>query len=297
MENIKGLVFNIQRYSVHDGAGIRTNVFLKGCPLKCEWCANPESQAFHRELVISEKDCMHCGACYNSCQTGALTLNGWDREKCIECEACTDICPTGARKFIGKLMTPLEVKKEILKDSGFYRTSGGGVTFSGGEALSQSEFVEALAVELKKDYITMAIETSGYAPWEKAEKVLIYMNEILYDIKHMDSTMHKKLVGVGNELILENARRAAQLNSKFIVRVPVIGGKNNDFENIYKTGLFAKEIGADELHLLPYHRFGESKYNMLKREYLCDAYTPSDEEMEKLKTVIGEMNLECHIGG
>lgn len=297
MEAAKGLIFNIQRYSVHDGSGIRSNVFFKGCPLSCQWCANPESQNFFPELVVTEKDCIQCGTCFRICPTGALSEVEWSRNLCNACEKCVSVCPTAARTFVGAPMTVKEIKNEIVKDAGFYHTSGGGITLTGGEALSQAEFAAELSRELKKDYYTLAIETSGFAPWEKACMVFQYMDEILYDIKHMDSRKHEALTGVPNTLILENAKMAAKLPAKFVVRVPVIGGKNNDEENMEKTGAFAKEIGADEIDLLPYHRFGENKYKKLGREYDCDAYVPDDAEMERWKRLMTGMGLNCHIGG
>lgn len=297
MSEQKGFIFNIQRYSIHDGAGIRTTVFFKGCPLKCQWCSNPESQSFSSELIVTDTNCIHCGLCIQKCYNGAITDKVWLEEKCNKCRRCTDICPTGAREFVGKHMTVSEMKKQITKDSSFYRTSGGGVTLSGGEPLSQSEFCEKLARELKKDYFKLAIETTGYAQWYQAEKVFNYIDEILYDIKHMNSDIHKLLTGVDNNLILENASKVAKLGKKFVIRIPVIGGINNDIDNITKTAHYAIKIGADEVHLLPYHRFGEGKYKKLGRQYICNAYTPEDDEMRALKTLVENIGINCQIGG
>lgn len=299
MKEIKGNVFHIQKYSVHDGHGIRTIVFLKGCPLRCEWCSNPESQSTVPEILLTVESCCGCGSCYKVCPTGAIRADSlkWLRDKCVMCRKCAAVCPTKARTAAGTEMTVSEVREQVMQDNVFYRTSKGGVTFSGGEPLMQSEFVTALAESLKKDYMRLAIETTGCVPWKQAERPLSMMDEILYDMKHMDSSMHKKLTGAGNELILSNAEKAAKLSGNLIIRVPVIGGKNNDEENIGRTGAFAQKIGAKEVHLLPYHRFGESKYKKIGREYTCEAYTPEDKEMQRLKELVESAGILCRIGG
>ena len=299
MKEIKGNVFNIQKYSVHDGHGIRTIVFLKGCPLRCEWCSNPESQSTYSEIMLTAESCCGCGSCYEVCKTGAIRPDNanWLRDKCVLCRRCAEVCPTEARTVAGTYMTVSEVREFVMQDSIFYRTSKGGVTFSGGEPLMQSEFVTELAKSLKKDYVRLAVETTGCVSWNQAEGPLSMMDEILYDIKHMDSGIHRQLTGVGNELILENAEKAAKLPGDFIVRIPVIGGKNSDEENICRTGAFAEKIGAKEVHLLPYHRFGESKYRKIGRAYTCEAYTPDDEQMQKLKELVEESGVPCRIGG
>lgn len=296
---MRGNIFNVQKYSVHDGKGIRTIVFFKGCPLRCEWCSNPESQNIYPEIMFTDASCCQCGSCYRVCETGAIRTDSvkWLKNKCTLCKKCVEVCPTEARTVAGTYMTVDEVREQVMQDSVFYRTSGGGVTFSGGEPLMQSEFAAELARSLKKDYVRLAIETTGYAPWERAEKVFLLMDEILYDIKHMNSEIHKQLTGVGNEIILANARKAAGLGKNFIVRVPVIGGKNSDRESIYRIGVFAEKIGAKEVHLLPYHRFGESKYKKIGREYTCEAYTPDDGEMQRLKASVEESGIQCRIGG
>lgn len=293
-----GMIFNIQRYSLHDGDGIRTNIFMKGCPLKCKWCSNPESQNYFPEMSLVADNCMGCGHCYKVCETKALTPDAWNRTLCTGCGKCEFICPTGAREIMGKRMSVEEVTQEVMKDHPFYQTSDGGVTFSGGEPLTQSEFLEQLAIRLKGNFIHLAVETCGQFDWEKGKKVLDYVDQILFDIKHMDSATHKELTGLGNETILENARKAAQLKKDMIVRLPVIGGYNSDDENIKKTAAFAKEIGVKEMHLLPYHRFGESKYKKMHMVYDCDdAYTPDDQEMQRLKGLAEGYGLTVRIGG
>ena len=175
MPQLTGMVFNIQRYSLHDGNGIRTNIFMKGCPLRCKWCANPESQNYNPEMSFTQDQCIGCGHCYKVCKTGALKPEKWNRSLCTGCASCEFVCPTGAREMMGKRMTVEDVTKEVMKDHPFFRTSDGGVTFSGGEPLSQSEFLEALAIRLKENFLHLAIETCGYEKWEKAVKVLVHV--------------------------------------------------------------------------------------------------------------------------
>ena len=297
MNEISGLIFNIQRYSLHDGSGIRTIVFFKSCPLACQWCSNPESKSCNIEMFYSKSSCIGCGQCMKACQNRALTEKGWDRNACLYCYKCSDSCPTGARQFAGKLMSVDDVVREATKDWAFYQTSGGGVTFSGGEPLLQSEFAAHLAKKLKDRYYNLAIETCGYAKWDFARKVLEQMDEILYDIKIMDSEKHKLYTGVPNALILENAQKCAKLNKNMVIRIPVIGGVNDDEENIKRTAEFTEKIGVKALHLLPYHRYGESKYEKLSWEYTFKGVTPSDERMELLKGIVNSYGIVAKIGG
>ena len=293
-----GTIFNIQRYSLHDGDGIRTNVFFKGCPMYCKWCSNPESQKYYPEVSITESNCIGCGYCRDACPSGALGQKAWDEKKCTFCRECESACPTGALKLLGKSMTVAEVVEEVTKDLPFYRASGGGVTFTGGEPIAQSLFAEALAKKLKELYIHLAIETSGYAPWEDLERVVLNADQILYDIKHMDPAVHQIWTGVENVVILDNAEKVAKLGKDLIIRLPVIGGINDDHDNVNKTALFAKQIGVREIHFLPYHRFGEVKYKKLNKEYDCDTFfTPKDDRIQLLKNTVEGYGLKVSIGG
>ncbi len=285
----KGVVFNIQKYSVNDGSGVRTVVFLKGCPLSCAWCSNPESQRMERQLLHTPEKCIGCGKCSDVCPNGF--------KACSACGACADVCYAGAREISGTEMTVSEVLAEVEKDRVFYKNSGGGVTLSGGEALMQWEFAAALAEGLKKKHLNVAIETTGFAPYEKARAVLKHCDTVLYDLKHMDDGQHRKFTGVSNKLILENARRFAADGTNLIYRVPLLGGINDDAQNIRAVIDFALETGVPEVHLLPYHELGIAKYTKIGREYDCGAHTPTDADVERIKNSMAEHGLRVKVGG
>jgi len=270
-----GMILNIQRYSIHDGAGIRTTIFFKGCPMQCIWCSNPESQHSEVEMYYDKSKCIGCGSCLEDPKN----------------------CPTNAKSFWGKKMSVEELKDEALKDWLFYKKSGGGITLSGGEPLCQTRFLMELTDVLGQTGINMAIETCGLFAWDKAEPILNRMDTILFDIKCMDADKHRQYTGVGNERILNNAKKASLLSNKMIIRIPVIGGYNADEENIRKTAAFAKEIGVKEIHLLPYHRLGEVKYKKLGRDYLCKGHTPDSTSICRLKKIIEAYEINTKIGG
>lgn len=293
----QGLVFNIQRYSLNDGTGIRTIIFLKGCPLRCEWCSNPESLESYAQIVFKAEACIDCGKCQG--------LHKEIKEKggSIVAECGSDEyerashCPTEALEIIGHYKTIDEILREIEKDREFYDTSKGGVTISGGEPLLQSDFVSPLIDAIKKKHIHVAIETTGFAPWEKAQEVLKKCDLILFDVKHMDAEKHRQSTGISNKVIQENLRKIAAIHDNIIIRIPLIGGINNDEENIHEVTDLALELGIKEIHLLPYHRFGESKYDKLGKSYTFEAYTPDDNELSKLKRFIESKGISVYIGG
>ncbi len=254
----KGRIFDIQKFSVHDGPGIRTIVFLKGCILRCRWCCNPESQ----EYKIQEMN-----------QNGKI-------------------------KTIGKDVTVQEVLDEVEKDRIYFRRSGGGLTLSGGESMCQPDFAEALLMEAHERGINTAIETTACVPWETVARLLPYLDTVLLDIKHMDSNKHKEFTTQPNELILENAKKIAHSGVNLIVRVPVIPTFNDTVEEISAIARFAHSIGVKHMHLLPYHRFGYDKYVGLGREYLMgDLPTPTDEKMNTLLDAANKENIIAQIGG
>ena len=284
------LVFNIQKFSVHDGPGIRTTIFFKGCPLSCQWCHNPESQRFHKELMIFHNRCTACGACVKKCPNGANQIvDGklvFDRTKCTGCGVCTDWCVNEAREVAGKEYTVKELVKEAEKDREFYETSGGGITLSGGEVMCQNmDFIEELCRILYNKGYSIAIDTSGYAPYENFKRILPYVDMFLYDLKHMDADAHKKYIGVDNDLILENLKRLSADGARIFIRLPLIDGVNATTQMIEQVIAFLTEnhIRVDQVNLLPYHNTGQHKYNKLDRPYNEDGLMkkPVDELMNQ----------------
>jgi len=275
----KGIVFNIQRFTIHDGPGLRTELFLKGCPLRCRWCSNPESWLPQVELGVYKTKCIgkkKCGMCLDVCpvpdtlQFYRGKLVGIDRDKCTTCMACYDECPSDAIKQWGKAMSVEECMKEIMRDVGYYERSGGGVTVSGGEPLIQADFVAELFRACKEQGIQTCLESTFHAPWSEVEKVLPYTDIVISDIKHMDSAVHKEYIGVGNERILENLKKLTEEDREFILRIPVIPNVNDDMDNISATADFIlNELGGKvrTLQLLSFMRLGEEKYTSLGMPY------------------------------
>jgi len=292
-----GTVFNIQRYSIHDRPGIRTTVFLKGCPLNCWWCQNPESQLSGQEIIFWEDRCIGCGACSTICPSGAIQIkNGipvTEKEKCILCGKCIEKCPALAREMIGKKITAEEIIKEVEKDLVFYEESGGGVTFSGGEPLEQPEFLEELLNACQKKKIHTAVDTSGYVSWEILNKISSKVDLFLYDLKIMDSKRHKKYTGVSNELILENLKKLSSVHNNIFVRFPVIPGINDDYQNIKEMGEFLSSLKVTQVNLLPYHYIGVDKYRRLGRTYkLATTQPPSEEKLSEISAILEKFNLK-----
>jgi pyruvate formate lyase activating enzyme len=301
-ETEEGDIFDIQRFSVNDGPGIRTIVFFKSCPLQCLWCSNPESQLPFPELLYSRTRCLDCDVCISVCSTGALAQDeagiAVDHDKCDACGRCVAVCPGGALRIAGHRTSVECVLAEVLRDRIFYDHSGGGMTLSGGEPLMQPEFALALLRRARQIGIHTAVETCGSTSAEVIRRVLSQADLILYDIKHMDSAKHRAGIGKSNGSILRNARLAASLGVEMIARVPVIPGFNDSLDEILAIGRFARDIGLSELHLLLYHRYGVSKYSGLGRTYaLTETASPSESEIQTLRTELQALGLRVRVGG
>ena len=293
---MKGCVFNIQRYSVHDGPGIRTIVFLKGCPLRCKWCSNPESQSLALQVAYNSEKCIggECLLCQRVCKERAIFYPGigtvrWEKNKCTECGACAEICPAEGFSIWGEMREVNDVIDDVEKDMMFYARSNGGLTLSGGEPLMQAEFTKALLKEAKKRCIHTAIETTLFADWEITKSVLEFLDYVLVDIKCMDSKKHSAFTGVDNSLILANFKRLKETypDKPVRVRTPVIPGFNDNEEDIAAIVQFVKQYDGVEYELLKYHRFGKNKYEFLGRKYSMGDVELSDEKFEALKKIAG----------
>jgi pyruvate formate lyase activating enzyme len=308
-----GIVFDIKRFSIHDGPGIRTTVFFKGCPLSCWWCHNPESQAPGPELALRAHRCIRCQACPPVCTQGAISWNGnlaaTDREKCTLCGDCVEACYAEAREIVGREMTVAQVMSEIEKDLAFYDQSGGGVTFSGGEPLAQSGFLRALLQACQEKEIHTAVDTCGFAAWDALDKVRGHVDLFLYDLKLMDDGRHQRYTGVSNRLILDNLRLLSSLGHNISIRVPIIPGINDDEEDIRQLAAFAAALPGlasaastdgpgPQVAILPYHRAAAEKCNRLDRAYdLPETSPPSEERMAEIAQTLAGFGLQVEIGG
>lgn len=299
----QGVVFDIMRFSTHDGPGIRTTVFLKGCPLACAWCHNPESQSIQPELMLRPNLCIRCGACIEACPEGAIYAEDGliltDIERCILCTACSEACYAEARELVGREMSVAEVAAEVARDIPVYEESGGGVTFSGGEALMQRDFLSALLAECKRRGIHTALDTSGYAPWATLESVRGLVDLFLFDLKAVDGSLHRRLTGVSNELVLGNLRRLCQLGHAVILRVPLVPGLNDGAAELRAAAELAASLpGVLRVDVLPYHRAGAEKYHRLQRPYeLAEIQPPGAEQIERAAAILRESGLRVQVGG
>lgn len=297
LEAIEGIVFDIQRYSVHDGPGLRTNVFLKGCPLRCGWCANPESQALQPEMALFEHNCITCGQFETPCPT--CWPHRTEPAQAAEFNQRAIICPTGAVHWIGERRTAGSVMAEVRRDVPFYE-DGGGMTLTGGEATMQPEMAEALLRLAKAEAISTALETCGHTRWEVLARLTPYLNDVLYDLKHVDNELHRQHSGLGNELILDNLQRLVRSGAPVTLRIPLIPGFNADFESLQQITTFVAGLngGLKAIDVLPYHSLGQSKYVALGRDYPWAGHARlTDEEVEARVALFTPLGVPVSVGG
>lgn len=296
-EGIRGNVFNIQRYSIHDGEGIRTVVFLKGCSLRCKWCANPESWDMKPQLFYIKSRCIGCHTCVHTCKmqeiestSGGIQIH-WER--CGEDYSFVDACPTGALSVKGKYMLVDEVMKEVEKDRPFYDESNGGVTLSGGEPLVQQPFALALLKECRNRGISTAIETTGNIAWTRLQEVVPFVDLFLYDLKTMNSETHEHWTGQRNELILENLNRLASLGADIMVRTPIIPDVNDQIADIEAIMTYLKTCEIKKYDILPFHQYGSGKFESIGQKYtLMNLKAPSDEKINSFRKIIQEAGFD-----
>ncbi|MBN2147325.1 MAG: glycyl-radical enzyme activating protein [Anaerolineales bacterium] len=305
---MEGLIFDVKRYALHDGPGIRTTVFFKGCPLRCAWCHNPEGQSSQPEVMFRAGRCIQCGACLEVCNHGAITPDTpLDRQLCQVCGECIKVCYSGARRWVGRWVNIEELLAEIERDRPFYDASGGGVTFSGGEPLAQSDFLLEILRQCRQRGIHTTLDTCGYAPWETFDHLRPYVDLFLYDLKLMDEARHRQYTGVSNEIILQNLAALARQGHRLVVRAPLIAGINDDQDNLgamadFLAGLpcnhtqgHAQGYAAIErVDLAPYHEIGLAKYTSLGRiSPLEGALPPSPARLQEAVEIFRRAGLHA----
>lgn len=276
-----GKLLNIQRCSIHNGPGIRTTAFLKGCPLTCIWCHNPESQSFKSEVMKNSEKCSKCSKCIEVCRASCIDEHGTDIDKCVECELCMDYCVSEARELVGREIKASKLVSELLKDRGFFESSGGGVTLSGGEALSQGRFTIEVARQLHSKGVSVALDTCGFVRSKDLEEISKYIDIFLYDIKVMDREKHILYTGVDNDLIHSNLRLLASLGAKINIRIPLIEGINTSEAEVDGVLNLLDEMDIEKISILPYHEAGVHKYKKLDMDYKkINMSRPSKETIE-----------------
>jgi len=297
-KNKKGLIFNIQRFVLHDGPGIRTTIFFKGCSLSCLWCHNPESINPFPELLFRKDRCNACGDCMLSCPKEAIVLTNSNvkilNDKCNICGSCLPSCNTRALEIAGEFYTVEQVMDEILRDMAFYEQSNGGITISGGEPLMQLEFLHDLVQRAKNENLHVCLDTSGYSKWSNIKKILKYIDIFLYDVKTLNEERHLKLTGVSNKIILDNLNNLLKEGAQIIIRTPIILGYNflNLEKEVHDHLINLIQSGFNDFELIPYHRFGEVKYEFLRRKYDLKVL-PVD--IDKLNILVESLKKEYSI--
>lgn len=297
-----GIIFDIKKYSIHDGPGTRTTVHMKGCPLSCWWCHNPESQSMTPSILFRSEKCIGCGSCIKACPNGAIALNDMmlvtDTGLCDGCGKCEEVCPSRARELCGKKYTVKELMAEIRKDEIFFR-DGGGVTFSGGEPLVQPEFLIEALQECGREGYHRALDTCGFTAPKTILDVAAETDLFLYDIKHMDSQKHKKYTGIDNTVILENLISISEAGAKINIRFPFMPGLNSDDDNVHALGSFLANLkGITALNILPYHTVAKGKHERWHMDYkLRDLLPPTASQTNHAAAILEKYGLKVHIGG
>lgn len=307
------LILNIQKYSIHDGEGIRTTVFFKGCPLNCIWCHNPESQSYAVEILYNQEKCTSCGRCAAYCPSGIIRVKEGaypiPEKGCERCGNCVQQCFYGVREMLGKRYSVLELMRELDKDKMFYEESGGGVTLSGGEVMTQKmDYLMEILKKCHQKGYPVNIDTCGYSSFEHFRQVFPYVDTFLYDLKHMDEETHVRLTGVGNAMILDNLRKLSQLAiatkqagkpcPKINLRIPLIEGVNTGQEQIRRMIDFLSEIEVWQVNLLPYHKIGKSKYERIGKVYEGEHYkAPSESKLEEIQQIFTQAGHRTVVGG